>query len=346
MTEKIFNVLFICTGNSSRSIMAEAMLNTLGRGKFRAYSAGSHPSGEVNPFAIEQIKSLHYPMANLRSKSWDEFIGPNAPKMDFIITVCDNAAGEICPIWPGQPITANWGFEDPASFKGTDAEKQRFFAKISREIKNRLDIFSMLPFDKLSRLAIQHELDQLRSTNTPSSTSENMEAVNMTQKVYNVLFLCTGNSARSVMAEALVTILGKGRFKGFSAGSKPGGKVNPFAIEQIKQFKPDYPTNTMRSKSWDEFAAVDAPNMDLIITVCDNAAGEECPFWPGRPATAHWGFEDPAAVEGSDEEKRAAFAHIFKQILKKISAFSELDIEAMDYATIQQSIKKIGEEPV
>ena len=148
------------------------------------------------------------------------------------------------------------------------------------------------------------------------------------------------------MAEALVTILGKGRFKGFSAGSKPGGKVNPFAIEQIKQFKPDYPTNTMRSKSWDEFAAVDAPNMDLIITVCDNAAGEECPFWPGRPATAHWGFEDPAAVEGSDEEKRAAFAHIFKQILKKISAFSELDIEAMDYATIQQSIKKIGEEPV
>ena len=168
----------------------------------------------------------------------------------------------------------------------------------------------------------------------------------MSEQIFNVLFLCTGNSARSVMAEALVTILGKGRFKGFSAGSRPGGKVNPFAIEQIKQFQPDYPTQTMRSKSWDEFAAADAPNMDVIITVCDNAAGEECPFWPGRPATAHWGFEDPAAVEGTDEAKRAAFEKIFKQILKKISAFADLNIETMDYASIQQSVKKIGQEPV
>ena len=168
----------------------------------------------------------------------------------------------------------------------------------------------------------------------------------MTEKIYNVLFLCTGNSARSVMAEALVTILGKGRFKGFSAGSRPGGKVNPYAIEQILQFQPDYPTGTMRSKSWDEFAAADAPQMDLIITVCDNAAGEECPFWPGRPATAHWGFQDPAAVEGSDDEKRAAFAKIFGQIRKKISDCAELKLESMDYATIQQSIKKIGEEPL
>ena len=168
----------------------------------------------------------------------------------------------------------------------------------------------------------------------------------MSEQIFNVLFLCTGNSARSVMAEALVTILGKGRFKGFSAGSRPGGKVNPFAIEQIKQFQPDYPTQTMRSKSWDEFAAADTPNMDVIITVCDNAAGEECPFWPGRPATAHWGFEDPAAVEGTDEAKRAAFEKIFKQILKKISAFADLNIETLDYASIQQSIKKIGQEPV
>ena len=168
----------------------------------------------------------------------------------------------------------------------------------------------------------------------------------MINKVYNVLFLCTGNSARSVMAEALVTILGKERFKGFSAGSKPGGKVNPFAIEQIKQFDPDYPTQSMRSKSWDEFATVDAPKMDFIITVCDNAAGEACPYWPGRPATAHWGFADPAAAEGSDDEKRAAFSLIFKQIQKKISAFSALDIDAMDASEIQRSIKKIGEEPV
>jgi len=168
----------------------------------------------------------------------------------------------------------------------------------------------------------------------------------MNAPIINVLFLCTGNSARSVMAEALVTILGNGRFQGYSAGSKPGGKVNPFAIEQIKLFKPDYPTNALRSKSWDEFAAADAPQMDIIITVCDNAAGEACPYWPGRPATAHWGFEDPAAVEGSDEEKRAAFALVFKQILKKIGAFSDLNIAAMDSAAIQQRIKKIGEAPV
>ena len=168
----------------------------------------------------------------------------------------------------------------------------------------------------------------------------------MSQKIYNVLFLCTGNSARSVMAEALVTMLSNGRFQGYSAGSKPGGTVNPFAIEQIKQFKSDYLTSTLRSKSWNEFAAAGAPQMDIIITVCDNAAGETCPFWPGHPATAHWGFEDPAAVEGTDAEKRAAFARIFNQILKKISALSELNIESMNSTEIQQHIKKIGAAPV
>ena len=173
-----------------------------------------------------------------------------------------------------------------------------------------------------------------------------MKAPAMTNKVYNVLFLCTGNSARSVMAEALVTLLGQGRFQGFSAGSKPGGTVNPFAVEQIKQFQPDYPTTTLRSKNWDEFASAAAPTMDIIITVCDNAAGEACPFWPGRPATAHWGFDDPAAVNGADEEKRAAFAQIFQQLLKKICLFCALEIETMDATTLQQSIKEIGVAPV
>ncbi len=327
MSGKIYNVLFLCTGNSSRSIMAEALLDTLGKGKFRAFSAGSHPAGAVNPHAIEQAKSHNYPVENLRSKSWDEFAGPDAPHMDFVITVCDKAAGEVCPVWPGQPITAHWGFPDPAAVQGSEEKKRAAFAKVGREIKTRLELFMNLPIDKLERMAIQRELDTIG-------------------KVYNVLFVCTGNSARSVMAEALVTILGKGRFKGYSAGSKPGGSVNPFAVEQIKAFDYYYPTENMRSKSWDEFSRPDAPKMDFVITVCDNAAGEVCPYWPGHPATAHWGFEDPAGLKGTDEEKRALFAKVFRQIMTRMDKFVNLPLHAFDEHSIQLKIKAIGAMPV
>jgi arsenate reductase len=163
----------------------------------------------------------------------------------------------------------------------------------------------------------------------------------MSDKSYNVLFLCTGNSARSIMAEALVTTMSKGRFKGFSAGSKPGGVVNPFAIEQVKTT--GYPVDNLRSKSWDEFAAPDAPKMDFIITVCDNAAGEACPYWPGHPLTAHWGFEDPAAATGTDEEKRAVFHKIFRQIVSRVNSFVSLPIHMLEKNAIQQHIKEIGE---
>lgn len=166
----------------------------------------------------------------------------------------------------------------------------------------------------------------------------------MIDKTYNVLFLCTGNSARSIMAEALVSTMGRGRFRGYSAGSKPGGKVNPYAIEQVK--KTGYATDKLRSKSWDEFAAPDAPQMDFIITVCDNAAGEVCPAWPGHPASAHWGFEDPAAVEGSDEEKRAAFERIFKQIMARMTAFVCLPLPMLEKNAIQREIRQIGATPV
>lgn len=166
----------------------------------------------------------------------------------------------------------------------------------------------------------------------------------MTSKTRNVLFLCTGNSARSIMSEALVTKIGNGRFKGFSAGSKPTGKVNPYAIEQVQRL--GYPVDGLRSKSWNEFAAPDAPHMDVIITVCDNAAGEECPYWPGRPATAHWGFEDPAAVEGSDEEKRAAFEKVRAQIEKRMAAFAALPIESLDADALRRELQKIGDTPV
>ncbi len=166
----------------------------------------------------------------------------------------------------------------------------------------------------------------------------------MTEKTYNVLFLCTGNSARSIMAEALVTTMSKGLFKGYSAGSQPGGSVNPFAIEKVRQT--GYPVDQMRSKSWDEFAAPGAPHMNFIITVCDNAAGEVCPIWPGHPTTAHWGFEDPAAIEGVDELKRAAFDKIFKQIVGRMNTFLALPIAKLEKHAMQREIKAIGDTPL
>ena len=161
MKHDTYNVLFLCTGNSARSIMAEAMLNAAEHGQFNTYSAGSHPTGTVHPLALEQIAAIGHPLDQLRSKSWDEFAGADAPHMDFVITVCDKAAGEVCPFWPGQPLTAHWGFADPAAVEGTDAEKRAAFAKVCREIKMRLDIFQSLPIDKLEKLALKRELDRI-----------------------------------------------------------------------------------------------------------------------------------------------------------------------------------------
>jgi arsenate reductase len=158
---KIYNVLFLCTGNSARSIMAEALLNSMGKGRFNAYSAGSYPTGTVNPLAIEQIKPTGYPLDKLRSKSWDEFAAPDAPQMDFIITVCDNAAGEICPIWPGHPISSHWGFEDPSTATGSDEEKRAVFSKVARQITTRVNIFNSLPFHTLEHSAIKREMDAI-----------------------------------------------------------------------------------------------------------------------------------------------------------------------------------------
>ncbi|WP_092698951.1 arsenate reductase ArsC [Acidovorax soli] len=164
MTDKTYNVLILCTGNSARSIMAEALINSMGNGRFHAYSAGSTPTGKVNPFAIEKVQSVKYPIENLRSKSWDEFATADAPKMDFIITVCDNAAGEVCPIWPGQPISAHWGFEDPAAVEGTDEEKRKAFDKVFRLMLTRVGLFVNLPLKVLDNTAIKKELTNIANT--------------------------------------------------------------------------------------------------------------------------------------------------------------------------------------
>ena len=155
----IYNVLFLCTGNSARSILAEAYLNGTTGGQFRAYSAGSHPKGAVHPLTVETLRHAGLKTETLRSKSWDEFAAAGAPKMDFVITVCDSAAGEICPIWPGQPVTAHWSFPDPAAFEGRDDDKRAFFREVFHQIRTRVDILRNLPWAKLDRLATKRELD-------------------------------------------------------------------------------------------------------------------------------------------------------------------------------------------
>lgn len=159
-------------------------------------------------------------------------------------------------------------------------------------------------------------------------------------RIYNVLFLCTGNSARSILAEAILNHAGGGRFRAFSAGSQPGGRVNPFAIELLEQ--QGLPAAELRSKSWDEFAAAGAPAFDFIITVCDNAAGEVCPVWPGKPTTAHWGIADPAAVQGSDDDKRRAFRQAFAEMNRRISLFVSLPLARLDAAAIKRELDQIG----
>jgi protein-tyrosine-phosphatase len=161
MSDQIHNVLFLCTGNSARSIMAEAILNRLGQGRFRAFSAGSQPKGEVHPFALKLLKSLNHDTSFARSKSWEEFAGPDAPVMDFVFTVCDNAANEACPVWPGQPMTAHWGVPDPAAAEGTEAEKHFAFADAYRMLNNRISIFTSLPLASLDRLTLQGRLSEI-----------------------------------------------------------------------------------------------------------------------------------------------------------------------------------------
>jgi protein-tyrosine-phosphatase len=160
-TSRIFNVLFLCTGNSARSIMGEAILNREGRGHFKAYSAGSHPRGEVHRYAIDLLRTLNYSTDGFRSKSWDEFAEPGAPALDFVFTVCDDAAKETCPVWPGQPMSAHWGVPDPAKVEGSEAVKREAFAEAFRMLFNRISVFVSLPLSSIDRLSLQKRLDQI-----------------------------------------------------------------------------------------------------------------------------------------------------------------------------------------
>lgn len=161
MSDKVYNVLFVCTGNSARSIMAEGLLNSLGRGRFVAYSAGSHPNGTVNPFALQTLQTLRIPTEGFRSKNWEEFARLGAPTLDFVFTVCDNAAGEMCPVWPGQPMTAHWGVPDPAAVEGSDADKANLFMSTAFTLKRRIELMLALPIKSLDSMAIKREITEI-----------------------------------------------------------------------------------------------------------------------------------------------------------------------------------------
>ena len=170
MSDRRYNVLFLCTGNSARSILAESILRKDGAGRFNAFSAGSHPRGAVNPLAFRVLGAYGYPTDGFRSKGWDEFARPGAPELDFVFTVCDNAAGEACPIWPGQPITAHWGIEDPAAVEGTDIQKERAFNLAFRYLKNRISVFTSLPIRSLDKMALGaklREIGEMEGASTP-----------------------------------------------------------------------------------------------------------------------------------------------------------------------------------
>jgi arsenate reductase len=164
MSDRTYNILFLCTGNSARSVLAEVLMNRLSKGRFRAYSAGSHPAGEVNPFTLELLHSKGFATDGLRSKNWDGFTKPDAPTMDFVITVCDKAAGEVCPIWPGQPMTAHWGFEDPAAAQGSDEARRKVFMKVFVEIARRIELMLALPIEKLDHLALERQVRNIGQT--------------------------------------------------------------------------------------------------------------------------------------------------------------------------------------
>lgn len=169
-TQRPFNVLFLCTHNSARSIIAECIMNRLGQGRFKGYSAGSQPGGKVHPYALELLKKLNYDTSALRSKSWNEFSGPDAPELDFVFTVCDNAANETCPYWPGQPMTAHWGLPDPSAVEGTEAERRLAFADTHRMLNQRISILTNLPLASLDKLSLQKQLDEIGRTKSDVRT--------------------------------------------------------------------------------------------------------------------------------------------------------------------------------
>jgi arsenate reductase len=304
----------------------------MGKGRFRAYSAGSHPKGEINSFALDELTELGLSTQGLRSKGWEEFAQPDAPHMDFVFTVCDQAAGEVCPVWPGQPMTAHWGMPDPAAVRGSEQAIRLAFRDTAVTMKRRLELMLALPIDRLDGLALQREVKDIGKS-TAATT--------------NVLVLCTHNSARSVLAEGMLNHwarrLGKS-VRGHSAGSTPSGRINPLALEALSQVGID--VSGFSSKSWDAFSADDAPPLSIVITVCDDAAAEVCPVFyggtGGQPVKVHWSYPDPSNAEGGEAGKRKAFELTRQAIGFRMLQLLALPLADLDRTQLQQALIEIG----
>jgi arsenate reductase len=280
MSDKIYNVLFVCTGNSARSIMAEVIMNQIGREHFKAFSAGIHPRGEIHPLTLETLANQGHSLEGLRSKSWEEFTQPDSPQMDFIFTVCDQAAGESCPTWPGQPITAHWGFPDPAAATGSRIDQLKAFQSVQSQIATRIKLFLNLPINKIDRMSLQSQICSLGKK--------------------KVLFLCDGNADRSQMAEGLLRKLDNEHFDVHSAGIEPR-PLNPLAVTVMQEISIDIAGH--RSKHLNDYMDT---RFDYIITLCDKV-NSSCMSFPRDGHVIHWQCTDPESTHGDETQKLAAF---------------------------------------
>jgi arsenate reductase (thioredoxin) len=305
-----YKILFICTGNSARSIIAEKLIQRISNGRFQVFSAGSKPTGKVHPAALRVLKETYrIDPADARSKSLDEFIQAGTI-FDFVITLCDSAK-EACPIFPGQPITAHWSSPDRAAFEGDDAATFRYFVKVAMQIQRRIELFCSLSFDNLDRLRLQQMTAEIGEKEKLQETTSQMKPTKP-----NVLILCTGNSCRSHLAEGILRQAAGDLMEVHSAGSNPAGYVHPKAIAVLKEIGIDISAHT--SKHMNEFLNRD---VTTVITVCGNA-DQACPMFPGQVNRHHWGFDDPAHATGTEEQIMDCFRRVRDQIKLVFEAYA------------------------
>ena len=335
--DRPFRVLVLSRRNAARSLIAEAVLNRLGRGRFEAYSAGTEPADSAHGPVLEVLHRRGLSTDGLRPKSTARFEAPGAPRFDFLVGVADRARGRPMPRWKGRPTPSLWNLPDlPGGNGPAGAAKpagSSDYWDLFDQIAMRARLFLDLPMEQLRRRSLITQ--GLDTTSTPESRSTVMD-----RDAFNVLFLCRGNSARSIMAEAILNREGKGRFRAVSAGSDAVGTVHPYTLDLLRQL--DHPTDGLRSKSWDAFAGETADRLDFVFTVCDQAAAEVCPVWPGQPMTAHWGVPDPAAAAGTEAERRLAFSDAYRMLMNRIGLFVNLPIASLDRLSLQKQLDEIG----